>query len=116
MLSFCRRSCEVCPDQIEAELKRQRELENMSEDDLKHGIDLGVRQDLVVPTFGAYEENSIEHISKSRQFMKDHPIKNKDLREMAKNTHAQCTAWAISGECGTFCLDMHVPYEMNRHL
>ena len=102
MLQFCRRSCEVCPDQIEAELARQRALENMSEEELKHGLDMGVKQDLVVPTFNVFEEKSVARISKSRQFMKDNPIANKELRELAKNTHAQCTAWAIAGECGTF--------------
>jgi len=99
MLQYCRRSCEVCPDQIEAELARQRALENMSEDDLKHGLDMGVKQDLVVPTFNVFEENSVARISKSRQFMKDDPVQNKELRELAQNTHAQCTAWAIAGEC-----------------
>jgi len=103
MLRSCRRSCMECPDQAEEkkrmlEEKHKRENPVFTTFELEIGADMGVEQLLLDEVFRVSRDESLARIIAARKHIKDSGI-DFALREICKNKHESCTAWAVAGEC-----------------
>jgi hypothetical protein len=79
-------------------LRSSVETQQLQKDDLELGTDFGVAQALSHNTLGVVENATRARILESRQYLKTVKLKKK-LKQMCRNEHKHCSAWAIAGEC-----------------
>lgn len=102
MLSNCSRSCKQCPDQAEELAKILEEIQKMKKvwttDELEVAADMGEEQVLENKAFGVSVEDSLARITAAREHIQTTNL-DRGLMNICKNQHAECTTWAVAGEC-----------------
>jgi hypothetical protein len=84
MLRRCPRSCELCPDQMDAHLQ--------------YGLDLGVEQKLSSKKYKVKQTQTEARIAESRLYLQNLDL-HEEVIELCKNREKSCTVWAVAGEC-----------------
>lgn len=86
MKKRCPRSCNLCPEQLN--------------DDLKHGTDLGEWQLWTGTAFKSVtEQETRDRIVASREYVKNLKLNKEILTKFCVNKDESCTIWAVAGEC-----------------
>ena len=123
MNTNCRRSCELCADQVCVLMCRRvgsvlaptcssashillyssHYMLSPSNPMLKllelsQGADMGVVQSMENSAWGVTSEDVAKQFESVREYLQTVKV-SKEILSVCKNAHADCTAWAISGEC-----------------
>jgi hypothetical protein len=76
----------------------------LTEEDLLHGGDLGVLQEVSPSTDG---EETMVNIAEAREYLSTVELEE-DLKKLCKNQHELCSFWATLGECDGKCFEAAV--------